>query len=91
MNPKLSRTEEFLNLLALFKTLPHEKQNLTFMDVSGYPHYENVCSNILAFYLDPTQEHDLKDLFISAILKLKGIECSTKVRKVTREHSGYSG
>ena len=24
----------------------------TFMDISGYPHYENVVSNILKFFLD---------------------------------------
>ena len=32
----------------------------TFMDISGYPYYENVCSNILAFYFKPKEEHKLK-------------------------------
>lgn len=41
----------------------------TFMDISGYPHYENVCSNILAFYLDPKEEHKLNELVISSIIK----------------------
>ena len=25
---------------------------VTFMELSGYPHFENVCSNILSFYFD---------------------------------------
>jgi hypothetical protein len=40
------------------------------MEIAGYPHYENVCSNILKFYLDPTNEHGLKDLVLNSILHL---------------------
>ena len=32
---------------------PHEDRPLTFMEIAGYPHYENVCSNTLAYFLDP--------------------------------------
>lgn len=81
----------FLNLLKEFKNLPHAKQKLTFMEVSGYPHYENVCSNILAFYLDPMQEHGLNDLFVVAILRIFNRNCSTKVKIVNREYSTTSG
>ena len=35
----------------------------TFMDISGYPHYENVVSNILSFYFDDSEEHGMKDLW----------------------------
>jgi len=42
------------------------------MEVSGYPHYENVASNILAFYFNPSAEHGLKDLLVSAFLKMAG-------------------
>ena len=41
MNAVKSRAEEYLRLFDTFSVLPHEKQNLTFMEVSGYPHYEN--------------------------------------------------
>ena len=44
-------------LLELHKLSPSPPRNLTFMQIAGYPHYENVCSNILAFYLDPAEEH----------------------------------
>lgn len=40
------------------------------MEIAGYPHYENVCSNILKFYLDPTNEHGLKDLVLNSLLKI---------------------
>jgi hypothetical protein len=38
------------------------------MEICGYPHFENVCSNILQFYLDPNDEHGLKDLVINSLL-----------------------
>jgi hypothetical protein len=44
------------------------------MEVSGYPHYENVSSNILAFYFDPAAEHGLKDLLVSAFLQMAGVK-----------------
>lgn len=44
------------------------------MEVAGNPHYENVSSNILAFYFDPYAEHGLKGLLITAALKMAGIK-----------------
>lgn len=41
----------------------------TFFDVAGYPHYENVASNILAFFLDSNEEHGLMDLWISSLME----------------------
>jgi hypothetical protein len=40
------------------------------MEIAGYPHYENVCSNILAFYLQPDAPHGLSDLCLKALLSL---------------------
>lgn len=42
---------------------------VTFMELSGYPHFENVCSNILSFYFDTQQKHGLKDLVIKSLLQ----------------------
>ena len=41
----------------------------TFMELSGYPHYETVCSNILAFFLDPASPHGLGSLCLDALLE----------------------
>lgn len=40
------------------------------MEIAGYPHYENVCSNILAFYLQPDASHGLSDLCLKTLLSL---------------------
>lgn len=52
----------------LYKRIPVKKK--TFMDVSGYPHYENVSSNILAFYFDPLEEHGFNSLVINSFIKV---------------------
>ncbi len=38
------------------------------MEIAGYPHYENVCSNILAFFLDPEEPHGLGTLVLDALV-----------------------
>lgn len=60
---------EYKELLSKFESIPKLKRTKTFMEMSGYPHYENVCSNILAFYLNPFNEHGLRDLMLSALMK----------------------
>ncbi len=52
----------------LYKKIPQKEK--TFMDISGYPHYENVCSNILAFYFNPVEEHKLNNLVINSFIKV---------------------
>jgi len=63
---------DYLNLLLAYQTLPRIRRRSTFMDISGYPHYENVCSNILKFYLDPQGEHGLRNLLLKAFLRMTG-------------------
>lgn len=75
--------EAYLKLFLAFRALPETKQGRTFMEVSGYPHYENVSSNILAFYFDPFAEHGLKELLVSAFLKMAGVEEMPSLGKVT--------
>jgi hypothetical protein len=75
--------EDYLKLLLAFRALPETKRSRTFMEVSGYPHYENVCSNILRFYLDPTAEHGLNDLLLSAFLKMAGVADSPPLNDVS--------
>ena len=40
------------------------------MEIAGYPHFENVCSNILAFYLQPSNEHGFGTLFLDTLAQL---------------------
>lgn len=64
------KLEAFKNLITDFKSISSsEPYEQTFMDLSGYPHYENVCSNILAFYFDSKEAHNLGDLLLLALCK----------------------
>ncbi len=57
-------------LLDAFGRLPARVERLpTFMEIAGYPHYENACSNVLAFYLDPEQPHGLGTLVLAALAR----------------------
>ena len=48
---------QFKELLTEFQLLPLAANSKSIFSVAGYPHYENVCSNVLAFFLDPANEH----------------------------------
>ena len=65
MNEEL---EKYWDLLDLFSWVPDFVQDRTLLEISGYPHFENVCSNILAFYFDPGNEHGMKDLLLQSFL-----------------------
>ncbi|GAA4242828.1 PD-(D/E)XK nuclease family protein [Winogradskyella damuponensis] len=41
----------------------------TFLGIAKQPHYENVLSNIYAFYFNVNEVHKFKDLFISSLLE----------------------
>ena len=58
----------YWDLLDKFSDVPDYILDRTIMDISGYPHYENVCSNILAFYFDPQNEHGMGDLLLQSLL-----------------------
>ena len=64
--------ETYLKLLLVYRAIPKERPRRTFMDVAGFPRRENVCSNILAFYLNPSEEHGLGDLVLSSFLGMTG-------------------
>ena len=63
--------DQFKKLLAEFKKLPPTLQrDPTTLELSGYPHLENVYSNILAFFLDPEREHGFGPLFLESLLSV---------------------
>ncbi len=68
MGNDISKSQEFSELLDLFESLPVTTSSTTIFNIAGYPHYENVCSNILAFYLDPNNEHGMGSLFLSSLM-----------------------
>lgn len=62
----------------------------TFLETAGYPHFENVASNILEFFLDPTEEHGLSTLFLDALLAPLALE-RLSFQGVTREAGTENG
>ena len=70
---------KFENMLNEFKKIyvKRPKRNQTFLEVSGFPNREVVCSNILKFYLDNTEEHELGSIALEALLKAADI-CNIK-------------
>ena len=90
----LNEAEEFLKEVnKIYKKIP--KKEKTFMQISGYPHYENVCSNILSFYLNPKEEHGFQDLIIKELLKASNTEhyenINLKNISVFREYTTEKG
>ena len=69
-----TRLENYEVLLDEFKQLPGRVERpRTFMEIAGYPHYENVCSNILAFFMDPQKPHGLGTLMLDALANVGNI------------------
>ncbi|WP_158267507.1 PD-(D/E)XK nuclease family protein [Adhaeribacter arboris] len=60
--------ENYIKLLQQYRKVPKQKVQHTFFEISGFPHYENVCSNILSYYLKPSNEHSLEDLVLKSLL-----------------------
>jgi hypothetical protein len=86
---------EITRLLLDFQKMPRPKRTRTFLEISGYPHYENVCSNILKFYLEPNNEHGLKDLILNSLVQLADkdfkIDCDFEQVEVHRELQTLAG
>jgi len=65
VNLSIERVAYLFDELKKLPPLPHRRQ--TFMEIAGYPHFENVCSNILKFYIQPKNEHGFNTVFLDAI------------------------
>ena len=68
------RVQAAAKLLDEFRALPDRiERPQTFMEIAGYPHYENVCSNLLAFFMDPAEPHGLRTLVLDALVSAGNI------------------
>ena len=90
-----TRLENFEELLDEFRKLPDRiERPPTFMEIAGYPHYENVCSNILAFFMDPGEPHGLGTLVLDALANAANIEVDEELGSnisIEREVSTEAG
>jgi hypothetical protein len=63
---KLEELQAFLDQNEIPKIKGKPK---TFLGIAKQPHYENVLSNMYAFYFNVNEVHKLKDLFIKSLLE----------------------
>lgn len=96
----MSRSEQVSNdyaaLLDDFRALPGRVERpRTFMEIAGYPYYENVCSNILAFFMDPEESHGLGTLVLDALASAgniatadEGVGNNVSVEREVVTHAG---
>jgi hypothetical protein len=64
---------EFQKLIDDFNALKiKERSGLTFLEIAKCPHLENVWSNILAFFCNPNNEHNLFDLILNSVFESAG-------------------
>lgn len=63
----LIHLQNFLNENEIPKIKTEPK---TFLGITKQPHYENVISNMYAFFFNVNEEHNFKDLFIKSLLEL---------------------
>ncbi|MFH0822028.1 MAG: PD-(D/E)XK nuclease family protein, partial [Pseudomonadota bacterium] len=81
-------------LLTAFAGVPRSKSvRPTLLEIAGYPHYENVCSNILQFFLDPAGPHGLGSLCLDALFRALGKatalpQCSVVVEREVMTNQG---
>lgn len=62
---------DFTWLIKLVAELPKiKRQRKSIYEIAGFPYWENVNSNILAFYFDETEEHGFGRLFLQSFIKI---------------------
>ena len=84
----MSDYQVFRNLLSEYvkQNFPKkQKEKVTFFDVTGYPHYENVASNILRFLFDTNEEHNFRDLWLRSLLDAYAKKANAQIRTKTLE------
>lgn len=88
--------KQYKDVIEGFKRIPSiPKRPPTFMEISGYPHFENVCSNILRFFLDTSEIHGLNNLVLKSLFQSIGDhELANKLADTTsvrREETTIAG
>lgn len=69
---ELIKYREILNKIEKISTKTNISSNI--FKICGFPHYEDVCSNILAFFFSSQKEHGLKNLFARALFDVIKID-----------------
>ena len=80
-------SEELLTLLDKLKGVTLKAKEKNIFSIGGRGHYENPVSDVLAFFLDPNEEHELGALVAQAMLECAGISASPhSIQAIHREY-----
>lgn len=65
-------TKNFEELLRKFESFPQSKMETTFMEICRHSksRFEEICSRIMAFYIQPSNEHGLQDLMLKSLFEI---------------------
>lgn len=66
-----------------------ERSGMTLLEIAKCPHLENVWSNILAFFLNPNNEHNLFDLILNSVFETADKKVSISNFKSIRVRTEY--
>lgn len=78
--------QDFKKLVADFSKIKIKERGLTFLEIAKTPNLEIVWTNILAFYLNPNNEHQLSDLLLKSILGEDFVSTNFNNISVNTEH-----
>ncbi len=82
----LKNTEELIQFLESTEIPKIEHKPKTFLEIAKQPHFENVLSNIYAFFLNVREEHGYRDLFVKSLLAC----IAEKSNDLTKDFSSFT-
>ena len=82
----MNELQDFEKLVADFSKIKIKERGLTFLEIAKTPNLEIVWTNILAFYLNPNNEHQLSDLLLKSILGEDFVSTNYNNISVNTEH-----
>ena len=81
-----SNTYSFVSKLKDVNFVIEEEQEPNFFVVAGFPHYENVVSNVLRYFFETNKEHNFGDMWLKSLL----LAYNKKTKETLKDINGYN-
>jgi hypothetical protein len=87
---------QYIELLEKVQKYKQPKREKTVFSIGGRGHYENPISDVLSFFLHPSEEHQFESLFLFSFLKTMNLDpdvylANSSVERIEREVITPSG